>query len=477
MKKSFLRFICIFFLILLPLSCVASIGFLTEPQFSKIYTAELYDKVERLDSIEEPKIVIVSGSSAAFGLDSKLLEDTLGMPVVNFGLYASIGTKAMMDISRKAINKGDIIVLAPEMDKQLLSLYFGADSLWQACDGHFGLLARLSREDLPTMFGTYWKFAASKFRYSRGEPLDPVGVYAKSSFNEYGDIAYPDRKYNTMPLGYDPEHIIDFSTDIVSADFIDYVNEYIAYAKKRGATVYFGFAPMNQSALREGTELEDVEAFEAFLSEKLDAPLLGSANGYIYREGYFYDSNFHMNETGVILHTRRLALDLAEVMDGDIQIDIEKPKEPVKPDEPGEPAKYDENERYFVFEEKAGAIYITGVSEEGRKLSSLRTPTAYNGKRSIVISANAFAGCDSLTELYITDNISYISDNAFVGAGKLMKIHILAEDPNSTTVNGMGNALTAGLPSGARFYVPRASLGSYVGNYFWSTFADRIVGE
>ena len=64
MKKSVIRFICILLLLLLPLSCAASVGFLIKPQFSKLFTAELYDKVERLDSIKEPKIVIVSGSSA-----------------------------------------------------------------------------------------------------------------------------------------------------------------------------------------------------------------------------------------------------------------------------------------------------------------------------------------------------------------------------------------------------------------------------
>lgn len=183
-----------------------------------------------------------------------------------------------------------------------------------------------------------------------------------------------------------------------------------------------------------------------------------------------------MNEAGVILHTRRLALDLADVLGG-IKVDIAKPDKPIKPDKPDDPVKYDENEKYFVFEERAGSTYITGVSDEGKKLSSLRTPTAYNGKRGIIIGAGAFADCGELTELFVTDNVSYISDGAFVGAGKLMKIHILAENPDSTTVNGMGSELTAGLPAGARFYVPSASLGSYVGNYFWSTFADRIVGE
>lgn len=479
MKKSFLGFVCILLLLLIPLSVAAGAGFMIKPQFSELFTAELYDKTARLDSIDEPKIVVISGSSAAFGLDSKLLGDTLGMPVVNFGLYASIGTKAMMDISRKAIKEGDIIVIAPEMDKQLFSLYFGADSLWQACDGHFSLLSRLSRDDLPSMLGAYWKFAASKFRYSRGEPLSPTGIYAKSSFNEYGDISYPDRKYNIMAGGYDPTHIIDFSPDIVSDDFIDYVNEYVDFANKRGATVYFGFSPMNYSALRADTELEDVEAFTSCLASKLKCPLLGDPNNYIYTEEYFYDSNFHTNETGTILHTRRLALDLAEKLGG-TEVNIDVPEVPEKPDTPDVPAEYDENEKYFIFNEENGAFYITGVTEEGRKLSVLHTPTAIQGNRTVIISSYAFTNCTNLTELYVTENVSYISDYAFDGTPKLMKIHILAkdpEDPNSTKVNSMGTGLVSGLPAGAKFYVPKESLASYIGNYFWSTYAGYLMGE
>lgn len=479
MKKSFIRFICILLLLLIPLSAAAGAGFIIKPQFSELFTAELYDKTARLDSISEPKIVVISGSSAAFGLDSALLGDTMGMPVVNFGLYASIGTKAMMDISRKAIKKGDIIVIAPEMDKQLFSMYFGADSLWQACDGHFSLLSRLSRDDLPAMLGAYWKFAASKFRYSRGEPLSPKGIYAKSSFNEYGDISYSDRKYNIMAGGYDPTHIIDFSADIVSDDFIDYVNEYAAFAEKRGATVYFGFSPMNYSALKQDIRLEDIEAFTAYLKEKLDCPLLGDPNNYIYSEEYFYDSNFHTNDAGMILHTRRLALDLAEVLGG-IDVNIDIPDAPKKPDGPDGPAEYDENEKYFIFNEENGAVYITGVTDEGKALSVLYTPKAIAGNRTVVISSYAFADCRNLTELYVTENVSYISDNAFVGAPSLMKIHILAadpENPESTKVNSMGTELVAGLPAGAKFYVPRGSLGSYMGNYFWSTYSDYLAEE
>ena len=42
------------------------------------------------------------------------------MPVVNFGLYANLGTKLMLDLSRSGIGAGDVIVVAPEMNEQTL---------------------------------------------------------------------------------------------------------------------------------------------------------------------------------------------------------------------------------------------------------------------------------------------------------------------------------------------------------------------
>ena len=111
-------------IILSPLIFSVSLAIFTPPVFSESFFGVLDEKVERLDSIEEEKIVVIGGSSVAFGVNSELIERYTEMPVVNFGLYASLGTKLMLDLSRKSINSGDIVIIAPEMDAQTLSLYF-----------------------------------------------------------------------------------------------------------------------------------------------------------------------------------------------------------------------------------------------------------------------------------------------------------------------------------------------------------------
>ena len=48
-----------------------------------------YDKHQRLSSITEPKIILVGGSNLPFGVKSKMLEDSLGMPVVGMNTYGN----------------------------------------------------------------------------------------------------------------------------------------------------------------------------------------------------------------------------------------------------------------------------------------------------------------------------------------------------------------------------------------------------
>ena len=110
--------------ILLPFLIAAAYAAFGPSQFSDTFVGELDEKIERLHSIDEPKIIIIGGSSAAFGINSQLMEEYTGMPVVNLGLYAALGTKLMLDLSRSGIGEGDIVVIAPELDPQTYSLYF-----------------------------------------------------------------------------------------------------------------------------------------------------------------------------------------------------------------------------------------------------------------------------------------------------------------------------------------------------------------
>ena len=480
MKKSWIRFIAFFLVFALLIIAVGSVVFLAPSRFDETFLGEFENKVDRLYETEGEKIVFIGGSSLAFGLDAKLLSETLGRPVINFGLYATLGTKVMMDYAKGAIGEGDIIVIAPEMNAQTWSLYFNAEAMWQALDGNFSDFRHLSKDDYSAMLGGFWKFAASKAKYfTQDINIDGMGIYRASAFDDYGFIRnHRDKDYNTMVGGANPDMVIDFSTDIISAEFIDYVNEFTAYAKKKGAKVYLGSCPMNELALSPDLTLEDIENYVSYLNEVFDCEVLGDPNNAIYTAGYFFDSNFHLNSAGAILHTAQFATALAPLVGlSESDINIEIPEEPEIPDpDEGIIYDYDENEVYFTYEVNGSSVFITGLTELGKAQTTLRTPVAYDGKKVTQIAENAFAGGSNIKELYVTDNISWIANGAFRGADSLTKIHILATDPDSTKVDSIGNP-REGLPSESRFYVPKSSLSVYANNYFWGPFAQFLIGE
>ena len=50
------------------------------------YLAAILEKDRLIRNTPSPKIILVGGSNLAFGIDSKAIEDSLGLHVVNMGL-------------------------------------------------------------------------------------------------------------------------------------------------------------------------------------------------------------------------------------------------------------------------------------------------------------------------------------------------------------------------------------------------------
>lgn len=471
MKKfNLIKFIALLLAALIPAIGLAAAGILIPAQYANTFLGALAPKFDRLTEIDQPKIIMVGGSSTAFGMDSALLEATLGMPVVNFGLYATLGTKLMLDLSRAGINRGDIIVLAPEMDAQTFSLYFNAESTWQAVESKPAMLSHIRFDNWGDMLGGYFGYLLDKMDFFREGTPDPEGVYNSRNFNEYGDIDY-DRPHNTMLLGYDPNMTISFDTGIVEAEFIDYVNEYIADAERRGATVYFSFPPMNEDALEPDTTDEDLYEFYAFLSEKLDCPVISNPADYIYEQAYFYDTNFHLNESGIILRTAALAQDIGRFMGRTTAIEIELPDPPEKPT--GEvieiPDEIPDTSALFTYEEIAGGLKIVGVTAEGRKLEKISIPATADGKPVVAIGEDAFAGCSALKEVVIYPNIVQFFDSCFRGASSLTRIVMYHQTANEKVA--VGENLFDGLPSNATlYYTNKTAFANFVSDYYWGAY-------
>lgn len=485
MKAKGIIIITILALLAVPITLCAW-GFLLPAVYSETFMGELPEKVRLLDETDGPRIIILGGSAAAFSLDSDYLESELdGYKAVNFGMYAGLGTRAMLDLSRKSLRRGDIVIVMPEQQGQSLSEYFGAEYFWQAADGNFGLLSRLSRDEVREAVSGFPAFAAGKFGYAASNTAPvPDAVYKKSTFSENGDIRAGIATENRMPGGCDTNTPIVFDEDMVSPEFAEILNGYSEMAARRGAVVYYHFPPMNDKAAA-GDADTAAPQFSDYLSQILVCKILGDPRDTIMDSRYFFDTNFHLTDEGREVFTRQLVRDIkAELGDfsktaGETDSlagssDAESPgsqdSEVVAPsdDSSSQEAKDD----LFVYVIEDGAAAICGLTEKGEKQNSVIVPAEIDGRPVEIIRASAFAGYPELLSIRIPAGVRMIEDGAFAGCEKLREIVMESSRPEECLV---GKQLLEG--TDAKILVPAEALTAYRLNYNWSVWADRIIPD
>ena len=458
-------------LIILPLGAPLCVALLSPSEYSDSFVGILDEKYDRLNSIEGEKIVVVGGSSVAFGLDSERLESYTGMPVVNFGLYAALGTKLMLDLSLSGIGEGDIVIISPETDIQTMSLYFNADTTLKAMDGNFYMLRDVAVKNIPSLVGSVWNFSSEKLSLMRKEDGESSSdeIYLSKYFNEYGDFALYERRENVMPTYYDPNTAITldkshYESNSDVGEFIDYLGEYIAKCKKKGATVYYSYAPMNEMALSGSSTEENIAEFDEWLRRELDCPIIGEIDESILEAGYFFDTNFHLNDAGAFVRTLRLARALR--LEHGIASGIIKDEEPKAPELPGYDVLFDgedDNAKYFTFTlMDNGAYAISGLSELGKTMTSLTIPLGYDGKKVMSVYKGAFEN-SSLVSLTVTadTNLIRFENEAFKGASRLrdLWIHLPNADLIAPPIDFIG------VHNAFRVHVPSDS--NYSDHYYW----------
>ncbi len=482
--KFIITFAVLLAIFLLPFASVAVITLAVSPVYEDTFVGELGEKYDRLNSLEGEKLVVVGGSSVAFGLDSAELGREMGMEVVNFGLYANLGTKLMLDLSRSGIGEGDVVVLAPEMNDQTLSLYFNSETAMQSLDGNFGMLASIDSDNYEALLGASWGFAADKLVYTLGGNVpENSGAYSKKWFNLYGDNTY-DRPYNemitvqkniTLDYKYDPEDGLTSEYE----EFIDYVNEYVEFCTGRGATVYFSFPPMNEASLSDYNTEENIYAFYDNLTSSLHCRVISNINDYIMDEGYFFDSEFHLNNAGVKLRTATLADDLKREMGITERTTIEIPEPPGY--KPVDFVGGSDVNLYLELEAGVNGAgqsvwYVVGLNDEGKKQVNITLPNNVDGIPLYGIKANAFAGSE-LRTLVVSENIGSFASSAFAGAENLTAVYIPKPSPDDIEVpnNFSGDLAIAGANPELRIYIPEGSLFDFVSHYFWGDYGECLV--
>ena len=400
-------------------------GFGLPVQFGDTFMGELKSKYERLKETSGKRIVLVGGSGVAFDCDSALMDDFFpSYEIVNFGMYAGLGTKAVMDLSENYIHEGDIVILSPEQSEQTFSDYFNGEYMWQAADGAFGMLRDLKSENFDAMLGNFPRFALEKLNYvMKGQKPQTDSIYQKKSFNTYGDIELDTCRENILPNGYDVNQKVRFTEDVVQPEFMDYMNDWVKRLEKKGAVVWYRYCPVNKLSVE---DMDDLAAYDVFLRQKLDFPVIGNPENSLMEAEWFFDTNFHLNQPGKEVNTVQLIRDMKAMLGDDRAVTVELPEKPHR---------------------------TWGEVSAETRIWTAKDSETYQGEETIVIP----------------ENVTQIEDYAFSNCAGLKQIVLEQKDPSKCIV---GQHLLDG--TGAEILVPQMSVDSYKRNYFWSVYAGRI---
>lgn len=270
-------------------------------QFEEEYNAALIDKVERLKSIEEPKIVLLGNSNVAFGFQSELIENEFGIPVVNMGLHGGLGNMFHEEMARINVTPGDVYVLCHNSYNDP-SVIYDPVLAWTTVENNFELYQIFRKEDIWPMikaYPTYLKKCLERYSEEYEMPSWDT-VYSRKAFNKYGDVG--ERKESVY------ETDVAIAVPRISEENIARINELAKWLEERGATLVVAGYPIAMGD--KSPSKEEYIQFQMELEEALECDMISDYTDYMYGYECFLDTQYHLLSETAVVRTRQLISDL-----------------------------------------------------------------------------------------------------------------------------------------------------------------------
>lgn len=273
------------------------------PQYEGLYSAALVDKVYYLKSIEGSKIVLLGNSNLTFGIDSKLIEEELGMPVVNMGLSGSLGNPFHEAMAKYNIEEGDIYIICHTSfsdDDTILD----PTVAWLAVENHLELWKIIRFKDFYPMlksFPVYLKRCINLHIAGTGNADDGT-AYSRSAFNQYGDVGVlrVENEFTFETTAVDVPPINDTA--------VKRINQLNNYLEARGASLLIASYPVGNGKVT--VDAQQFVEFQENLASQLDCEVISNYVDYMFDYTYFYDTPYHLTTEGAALRTEQLIADI-----------------------------------------------------------------------------------------------------------------------------------------------------------------------
>lgn len=278
-KKAINILIIVFTILVLFL---ASYFLFFSVKFDESYLQAVKSKRHKLEKIEYSKIVVTGDINVTTSIDSKIIENELGLPVVNMAINSSIGYKKILSYVKRDLNENDIFIFSPGYDIVL-------DERWNGLETS---------------------------EIVKANNIFTADIFDKDNLKE--DFFLNKAKINVQPL-----KILDVT---FSKDKIEFMRKYNEFLKKRG--VHFYISP---TLFVEGVyKKQDAINFWNTLSKKTDIPLLNKSSVNFLNKTFFDNASNIPNLKGRVVRTKQFIEDIKNKQFLKTKTTHLVPKEPLK---------------------------------------------------------------------------------------------------------------------------------------------------
>lgn len=261
-----------------------------------------YNRLKALK--DSTKIVIIAGSNGGFSINSRMINATFHLPVVNTSTHAGIGTRMQFETYKDFLHKGDVVVFCPEYpikDKRL----YGDSYLIRTIGTH--LPSAYQKISLSQWLYIYKYIGINikrsfKHRFYKG--FD--GPYSAKAVNEYGDIEW-ERVHKDVINFY----VLNGQMDDKLIKYYKYIH---AFTKENGIKLLFLPPTLMDSNFKNCKG--QIDSLACCL-ENNGIPWQSHPSIYSFADSLYFDTPYHMTQEGANKRTEILIEDLRKIINCD----------------------------------------------------------------------------------------------------------------------------------------------------------------
>ena len=283
-----------------------------ERAYDTTFESGLADRYMRLIHTPGKRIILVSGSSGSFGLDSRLLAQRYpDYEIINYSGSYMFGMRPMLPCLMAHIHPGDVVIFAPEYYMGMYAVHeVDGFNNWLYLESDYNMLEDLDLRRAPeSVLGSFVQYLRERREILPGKSPTAYGLYVRSVFNEYGDISRQ-RSHRTDVRAYDP-----YEPDIalIAEEGVSFYREAFDEITARGGVCLFSFPPISDAGAPVDSLIPAYDAFTEAVTRAFSGAkctVISRAADYLWPMELFYDNRYHMTAEGAAARTRQLIADL-----------------------------------------------------------------------------------------------------------------------------------------------------------------------